>query len=112
MAKGYFFKTEKIKPENQVTAEGYVESVNFAGAKKMSIMFMSKITLNYRVLVRVEGLDKPLTLKACNKLGWGVSIAADIDAADKVLIDFPLAIGDKINVAYDRTKPSKCNKTD
>lgn len=112
MAKGFIFKTVKIKPENKVTAEGFVESFKLSSTSKTSIFFMTKYTLHYKVLVRVDGLAKPLTLKVCNKLGWGVAIAADIDAYDGAYKGFPLQIGDKINVEYDRVKPAKCNKVD
>ena len=112
MAKGYIYKSVKIKPENKVTAEGFVEEVKLSSTSKTSIFFMTKYTLNYKVLVRVDGVSKPLTLKVSNKLAWGVAIAADIDAYDGLYKDFPLQIGDKINVEYDRIKPSKCNKVD
>ena len=111
MAKGYIYKTVKIKPENKVTAEGFVEDIKFTGSSSTSILFMTKYTLNYKVLIRVDGLANPLTLKACNKLGWGATIAADIQAYDAIK-DFPLQIGDKINVEYDRIKPAECNKVD
>ena len=112
MAKGYIYKTAKIKPENKVVAEGYVEEVKLTSTSKTSIFFMTRYTLNYKVLVRVDGLAKPLTLKVSNKLGWGVAIAADIEAYDGAYKGFPLQIGDKLNVEYDRIKPNKCNKVD
>ncbi|MDE6667818.1 MAG: hypothetical protein K2K38_05675 [Clostridia bacterium] len=113
MAKtGFIYKTVKIKPENKVTAEGYVEGVKLSSTSKTSILFMTKYTLNYKVSIRVDGVSKPLTLKVCNKLGWGVAIAADIEAYDGAYRGFPLQIGDKLNVEYDRVKPSKCNKVD
>ena len=107
MAKGFIYKTVKIKPENKATAEGYVEDIKFTGSSSTSILFMTKYTLNYKITVRVDGLSTPLTLKACNKLGWGVAIAADIDA---YYSQCPVQIGDKLNVEYDRIKPNKCNK--
>lgn len=110
MATGYIYKTVKIKPENKVTAEGYVEEIKYTSSTSTSIFFMTKYTLNYKVLVRVDGVSNPLTLKVSNKLAWGVAIAADIDAYDGLYKGFPLQIGDKINVEYDRIKPSKCNK--
>ncbi|MDE7168064.1 MAG: hypothetical protein K2O28_04365 [Clostridia bacterium] len=112
MAKGYIYKTAKIKPENKVTAEGYVEEIKLSSTSKTSIFFMTRYTLNYKVHVRVDGVAKALTLKVSNKLGWGVAIAADIEAYDGAYKGFPLQIGDKINVEYDRIKPSKCNKVD
>ncbi|MDE7083303.1 MAG: hypothetical protein K2O89_06360 [Clostridia bacterium] len=112
MAKGFVIKSVKIKPENKVTAEGIVESFGISSTNKASILFLTKITVWYKVQVRVEGLEKPLTLKVCNKLGWGVGIAKEIEAAENALKGFPLEIGDKITVEYDRIKPKKCNKID
>ena len=110
MAKGYIFKTVKIKPENKATAEGFVEDIKLSSTSKTTIFFMTRYTINYKVLVRVDGVSKPITLKVSNKLGWGVAIAADIDAYNGGYKDFPLQIGDTVNVEYDRVKPSKCNK--
>lgn len=110
MAKGYIYKTVKIKPENKATAEGIVEDIKLSSTSKTTIFFMTRYTLNFKVSVRVDGVSKPLTLKLSNKLGWGVVIAADIDAYDGAYKDFPLQIGDTINVEYDRIKPNKCNK--
>ena len=103
-------KVVKIKPENQVVAEGEVVKCKYAGASSVGIGPFAKTTHLYKVFIKVEGVEKPLVLKVKEKQDWNVGIVDNINAMNKMFGGpTPVNEGDKLTVAYDRTKPKKCN---
>ena len=101
-------KTFKIKPENQVAAEGVIANCKYAGAVTTGFGPISKTTYVYKVYIEVEGLDKLIVIKVKQKDGWNADIVNTINILSRNK-QMPVNIGDKISIVYDRIKPKKCN---
>lgn len=103
-------KKIKIKPENEVVAEGTVIKCKYAGSTSVGISILAKTTHVYKVSIEVPGLEKPLILKVKEKQGWNVDVVDSIKSLGKAFSKkMPANEGDKITVIYDKTKPKKCN---
>ena len=106
-------KKIKIKPENRAQAEGTVVKCSYAGETRLGIGPLAKCTHHYKVLVAVEGLEKPLVLKVKEKAGWNAGIVQDFKSADKAFGgDKPINEGETLFVVYDSAKPKKCFLSD
>ena len=103
-------KQVKIKPENQVTAEGTVSKCKYAGSFKVGVGPFAKTTHTYKVFIEVAGLEKPLIMKVKEKQGWNVNVVDQAKNLGKMFGgDKPINEGEKIQVVYDQAKPKKCN---
>ena len=106
-------KVVKIKPENQVTAEGTVVKCRYAGNTRVGIGPFAKTTHHYKVFIQVEGLEKPLVLKVKEKQGMNIGVVNDVKAMGKMFGgNKPVNEGDMVVVVYDKLKPKKCNIAD
>ncbi len=110
MAKGIRYKQIKIKPENEAKAEGVIQQCEYAGYSRVGIGFLASVTLNYKIYISVEGVEKQLVAVVKDKIGWNLGILSDLQAANNAFLEkLPFGIGDKVVVTYDKVKPKKCN---
>jgi len=110
MANVVSYKHIKIKPENEVAAEGTIVKCRYAGSTSVGMGFLAKTTHLYKVFIQVPELEKPLVLKVKEKQGWNVDVVNQAKTVGKMFGgNKPVNEGDRIRVIYDRTKPKKCN---
>ncbi|MCL2234345.1 MAG: hypothetical protein FWC11_03520 [Firmicutes bacterium] len=101
-------KKNKIKPENITNTQAEVIKCKYAGERSFGIGPMARVTHFYTIVVRVNGIDKPLKIKVKEKPNWNVGIAQDIKSVGKMFgKDRPVNEGDILNVVYDASKPKK-----
>ena len=102
-------KKNKIKPENIASAEGEVIKCKYAGERSFGIGFAQKTTHFYKIIVKVDGFEKPFKIKVKEKAGWGFSVAQDVKSIGKAFgKNKPVNVGDKLCLVYDKSKPKKC----
>jgi len=105
-------KKVKIKPEDQVEAEGTVVRCRYAGETRIGFGPMAKSVHIYKVFIEVDGLDKPLVLKVKEDQGYNLGVVNDIKSMGKMFggkKTHPVQEGDKLTVIYNKNKPKKCN---
>ena len=99
-------KQLKIKPENQVVAQGVVKKCRYVREKRI----FGRSTHIYKVLIEVAGLPKPLKMKVKDKTGFNFNaVATTIRSISRMAgAQKPVNVGDIAVVVYDKTKPKKC----
>ena len=101
-------KKIKIKTEDMAVADGTVIKCKYAGEARIGIGPLAKTTHFYKIIVSVEGLEKPLKIKVREKQGWNAAIVQGVKSIGKAFgKDKPVNVGDVLIVVYDKFKPKK-----